>query len=406
MNNYKKITVTIILLEIVLILGCNVLLLQKGRTSEDKTYLVDIKRAAEQLREGKAEREIDLANYKTLLRISRFQPEHLYQNDYRIESINGQLYCFEYEKEKDITGLWIVNGMFFFLLLITGVLLYLIGKKIIQPFDSMNYLVQELAKGNLSVPMKAEKSKLFGRFLWGLDMLRETLEQNKIREFALIKEKKTLILSLSHDIKTPLSAIELYAKALEQNLYQEEKRTELIKGIQHNTAEIKKYVNQITKASREEFLSLKVENKEFYLQDAMDIIEKYYKEKMYSNHTEYCVDKVQNCLIYGDLDRTVEVLQNVIENALKYGDGEKIHITFGEEEDCKLITVKNTGASLDGEELPHIFDSFYRGSNSTKVRGSGLGLYICKELLHKMDGDIFAKIKENTFCVTLVLRKM
>lgn len=406
MNNYKKITVTVLLLELVLILGSNLLLMQKSKIGQEKEYLVDIKRAAEQLREGKEERDIDLDNYKTLLHISRFQPEHLYQNDYRIESIHGQLYCFEYKKEKNVTWLWIVNGMFFCLLFITGILFYFTGKKIIQPFDAMNYLVQELAKGNLSVPIKEQKSKLFGRFLWGLDMLREKLEQDKVRELELIKEKKTLILSLSHDIKTPLSAIELYTKALEQNLYQEEKKKELVKGIQHNTAEIKRYVNQITKASREEILSLKVENKEFYLQEAMDIIERYYKEKMLSNHTEYCVDKVQNCLIYGDLDRTVEVLQNVIENALKYGNGEKIHLTFGEEEDCKLITVENTGASLDGEELPHIFDSFYRGSNSVKVKGSGLGLYICKELLHKMDGDIFAKIKENTFRVTIVLRKM
>lgn len=77
----------------------------------------------------------------------------------------------------------------------------------------------ELAKGNLSVPIKAEKSKFLGRFLWGMDMLRETLEGNKEKELALQKEKKTLILSLTHDIRTPLSAIRLYAKALAEEIY-------------------------------------------------------------------------------------------------------------------------------------------------------------------------------------------
>ena len=76
--------------------------------------------------------------------------------------------------------------------------------------------------GNLSVPVKAEKSKFFGRFLWGMDMLREKLESDKIRELELEKEKKTLVLSLSHDIRTPLSAIDLYTKALATNLYDKE----------------------------------------------------------------------------------------------------------------------------------------------------------------------------------------
>ena len=59
------------------------------------------------------------------------------------------------------------------------------------------------------------------------------------------------------------------------------------------------------------------------------------------------------------------------------------------------------------EEMAHIFDSFYRGSNSEHVRGSGLGLYISKELLHKMDGEIYAgTTKDNEFTVTIVLRKI
>lgn len=110
-------------------------------------------------------------------------------------------------------------------------------------------------------------------------------------------------------------------------------------------------------------------------------------------------------MIHGDFDRIVEVLQNVIENAIKYGDGKKITINLDEEENCKLLTVCNGGCSLAEEELPHIFDSFYRGSNSEKQEGSGLGLYICKELMHKMDGDLFAKIKDREFYMTVVLRK-
>ena len=65
-----------------------------------------------------------------------------------------------------------------------------IGKKIIKPFEQMQSLTEDLAKGNLSMPVKAEKSKFLGRFLWGMDMLRETLESNKEKRTRAAKRKK------------------------------------------------------------------------------------------------------------------------------------------------------------------------------------------------------------------------
>lgn len=100
------------------------------------------------------------------------------------------------------------------------------------------------------------------------------------------------------------------------------------------------------------------------------------------------------------------MLKNAMENAIKYGDGKSIKIDVSEEENCKLISIKNTGCNVPENELSHIFDSFYRGNNSKKQSGSGLGLYICKQLMHKIDGDIFAKIIDNnSFEITILVRK-
>lgn len=153
-------------------------------------------------------------------------------------------------------------------------------------------------------------------------------------------------------------------------------------------------------------MSLDVQNSEVYLSDILKEVDEYYKDKCKQLHIEFQVEQVNNCILFGDKDRIVEVIQNIMENAVKYGDGRFISISFEEEENCKLITVTNTGCSIREEELHHLFDSFYRGSNSEKVNGNGLGLYICKELMHKMDGDIFAKIYDGKFCITVVLRKM
>ena len=138
---------------------------------------------------------------------------------------------------------WILMNISLGILFLLSVFLVLsIGAKVIKPFQEMQYLTEELAKGNLSMPIKAEKSKYFGRFLWSMDMLRDTLESNREKELELQKEKKTLILSLTHDIKTPLSAIHLYTKALAAGLYStEERRLEVYRGIEKNVKDMEDY---------------------------------------------------------------------------------------------------------------------------------------------------------------------
>ena len=107
--------------------------------------------------------------------------------------------------------------------------------------------------------------------------------------------------------------------------------------------------------------------------------------------TDFFVGEYGDCLISGDLDRSVEVVQNIMENAIKYGDGKEISISFSEEEGCILIAVKNSG--------------FWRGANAENLKGSGLGLYICRQLMHKMNGEVFAQINDGDMCVTAVFGK-
>ncbi|MBQ3692750.1 MAG: ATP-binding protein [Clostridia bacterium] len=79
-----------------------------------------------------------------------------------------------------------------------------------------------------------------------------------------------------------------------------------------------------------------------------------------------------------------------------------MRLTFANEENCKLISVINSGCTLNDNEITHIFDSFYRGSNVGSNSGNGLGLYICRQLIRKMKGEIFAETKNGEMTVTAV----
>lgn len=302
----------------------------------------------------------------------------------------------------------LVNGIALILLGAVVVFLLYIRQRLLLPFYNLSELPFELSKGNLTIPLQENKDRFFGRFVWGMDLLREHLEENKARELELQKEKKLLLLSLSHDIKTPLSAIKLYAKALSKNLYQEEaKKREIAENINEKVDEIEGYISEIVEASNEDFLLFDVNNREFYIREALEQIREYYEEKMALNQIEFGIGVYRNCLVYGDAERLVEVLQNIIENAIKYGDGRKIWLEISrEEEECE-IRVFNTGCMLPDKEIPHIFDSFFRGSNVGKKPGSGLGLYICRQLMHLMEGEVTASViseeRENIMVVLVAV---
>ena len=411
MNKFKIFTFWIVIVEILLIVSVNALYFYQNNDSDGRLYLVEARRVMKEIEEQKLEASeietMSLNKYDTIVGIRAFVAGEACDNDYLVEEIAGKLYRIEYAEERSSRLPLYINILLFGMLIVTMIVLVYVYNKVLKPFQDMSNLSYELAKGNLSMPVKEEKSKLFGRFLWGMDMLREKLEDNREKELEFQKERKTLILSLSHDIKTPLSSIELYSKALSEDLYDtQERKDEALQGIARNVKEIKGYVDEIVAASREDFLNLEVSMGEFYLSETMKAIESYYQDKLSVIHTEFQVDEISECLVKGDKNRMVEVLQNVMENAIKYGDGKHIRISFSEEEDCKLIHIENSGCNLKKEELPSLFDSFYRGSNSTGMKGSGLGLYICKTLMCKMDGEIFAGIKEDVFGVTIVIRKV
>ena len=121
--------------------------------------------------------------------------------------------------------------------------------------------------------------------------------------------------------------------------------------------------------------------------------------------TDFKIGSYENNLLTGDMDRALEAMENLMENAFKYGDGKEIRRDFYEEDYCQVISVFNTGAPAAEEEMPHLFDSFYRGSNAGDKTGNGLGLYISRQIMQKMNGEIFAQRTADGMQFCLVDRK-
>ncbi len=216
MSKFRKAAVGIIIVEILLIMLSNVLIFA-SLGKDDSLCIVEAKQVARRLAAEPAA-NIDLNEYETIIRIEPFDGSEVNYR-YIVAESGGELYRIGYEEKIDYKTVVIVDVCLAVMFVFTvGVVIY-IDRKVLKPFSSMTDMTVDLAKGNLTAPVKQEKSRYFGKFIWGMDMLRENLEESKRKELEYQKEKKTLVLSLSHDIKTPLSAIELYTKALKEGIY-------------------------------------------------------------------------------------------------------------------------------------------------------------------------------------------
>lgn len=401
-----------VLMGALLVAGNMLLFTWEKKEPSGREYRVEINRLAGEIEEKQVE-NVCLSNCEYVVSIVKLEKEDdVYKQlsqagdrDYLVKEIAGEYYRFDYERKQTVNQnqYLLLNGICLVCFAFGIVFLLYMRQNIIKPFSKLQDMPFQLAKGNLTMPLKEEKRRFFGRFIWGMDLLREHLEQQKIRELALEKEKKTFVLSLSHDTKTPLSAIKLYAKALSKGLYKDKsKQIEIAENINEKADEIEGYLSKIIQSQKEDFLDLQMEKGEFYLSHLMEAIGAFYQDKLEYLQVEFQQKAYQDCLLIGDEQRAIEVLQNMMENAIKYGDGNKIILESNLEEDCILVTVKNSGCTLELAEEPHIFDAFWRGQNSKRAQGSGLGLYICKELMHKMEGEMVARIEGDMMWVSAI----
>lgn len=328
---------------------------------------------------------LNQGNYQMLILPAK-QTDTFYEFTYKASSIPQQL-------------ILMINVFFLFLLLFVGGIAWYLYTQILQPFHQMKHMVTALKNRDFSYTLPQTKRGYFKDFLWAIDVMKDELAHHEQQELKLMKEKKTMIASLTHDIKTPLSNIRLYTDAQKEKLYPEEV---IRHRIYENCDKIDQYVKEIMNTAKEELFDFTIELKEVYMSEICEILQ-HEQERIALALVAYVQDTYEDCLVYTDLNRLREVINNVIDNALKYGDGGWIHISFYVEDGHQIIKLENSGKGIAQVDANQIFQSFYRGQQETSLTGNGLGLYICKVLMRAMEGDIFMSQAEGSVAFHIVL---
>ncbi|MDE7284721.1 MAG: sensor histidine kinase, partial [Lachnospiraceae bacterium] len=294
MKAFRRLCIAVIIIFLLLTAILNIFLVG-AKDNNEGIYRIEAKRLADEIAETG---NYNLEEYPHITGV--FTGDGLYRSDehYLIIEADGTLYRVEYTVGNGQHSIVAVNCVLGALFLLMIGLLYYIREHIIVPFGRLNDVPQELAKGNLAVPIPEEKSRYFGKFTWGVNLLRESIEESRKKEISMQRDKKLLLLSLSHDIKTPLSAIKLNAKALAKGLYNDdEKRRAAAESINTRADEIERFVSEITKAAGEDFMSFEVTQGEAFLSVIITKIEARYAPQLALSGTEFAIQKYDESIL-------------------------------------------------------------------------------------------------------------
>lgn len=286
--------------------------------------------------------------------------------------------------------------IFAVLALLCTLYIIMLNRLVIRPFKKLQSFALNVARGNLDVPLSMDRSNLFGAFTESFDIMREQLATARQREYEANRSKKELVASLSHDVKTPVASIKAVSELMLLRV-DDEKLIRQLNMIHSKAEQINGLVTDMFHATLEELKELKVNVTEEYSSVLNTII----ANVNLDNRITF--DAFPKCLILIDVTRLQQVFDNILGNSYKYA-GTHVRISSYITSAYLHIEITDFGKGVEEDELPLLFNKFYRGRNASGQTGAGLGLYISKYLMQSMGGDISCHNRDNGFTVKLQIK--
>lgn len=289
-----------------------------------------------------------------------------------------------------------MGGGMLLLLFIAGLgyILYL-NRMVIEPFGRMQRFARHVARGELDFPLSMDRNHLFGAFTESFDMMREELAAARKNEYLANKSKKELVAGLSHDIKTPVASIKAIAELMLVEAG-EGKSARQLQKLYSKADQIDRLVTDMFHSALEELNELQVRITEEHSSVLCDII----RNADFSG--AITAQQVPECILATDELRLQQVVDNVVHNARKYA-GTGINVSFILREGYLEAEFADDGPGVPEEELPFIFQKYYRGSQAAGLSGAGLGLYISRQLMRRMLGEMEGYNRPGGFTVKLLI---
>ncbi|OIJ18681.1 hypothetical protein BKP45_15925 [Anaerobacillus alkalidiazotrophicus] len=275
----------------------------------------------------------------------------------------------------------------------------ILSKKLSYPLIQMEQVTRRIAKGNLDTKLQVSSKDEIGSLGEAINDLAEDLRRYR-------NGRNEFFANISHELRTPLTYIKGYSRVLKEELYKSnEEKNQYLNIIDNETTRLTNLISDLSDLSMIEEGKINLNN---VFIDVSELVEEVYLKTKFRAQEKglgYTLEKPSEPpLILGDELRLEQIFINLIENAIRYTDSGKVSIEIVTKQKVVKIVIMDTGVGISAEDLPFIFERFYRveKSRSRKYGGSGLGLSIVKRLVELQNGTITIKSKLNVGTTVVV----
>ena len=283
-----------------------------------------------------------------------------------------------------------------------------------RPLAKLQEATKQIRDGNLDFTLEVEDDNEFGQLCQDFEEMRIRLKESTEEKIQYDKESKELISNISHDLKTPITAIKGYVEGIMDGVASSpEKLNKYIRTIYNKANDMDRLIDELTFYSKIDtnkipytFSKINVAG---YFRDCVDEVgvelEARGVELGYFNYVD------EDVMVIADAEQLKRVINNIIGNSIKYMDKKQgiINIRILDVGDFVQVEIEDNGKGIGAKELPNIFDRFYRtdSSRNSSKGGSGIGLSIVKKIIEDHGGKIWATSKEGVGTeIHFVLRKI
>ncbi len=294
-----------------------------------------------------------------------------------------------------------------------GGMIIWIYRGVAVPLGKMKDATQKIKEGNLDFELKVETEDEIGQLCQDFEEMRIRLKDNAEEKIENDIRSKELISNISHDLKTPITAIKGYVEGIMDGVADTpEKMDRYIRTIYNKANDMDLLINELTLYSKIDANRIPYDFKTLLVGDYFDDCATDLKIDIesrgitfeYSNYVESGVK------VIADPEQLKRVINNIVSNAVKYMDkkNKNVHLRVKDVGDFVQVEIEDNGKGIGAKELPYIFERFYRTdtSRNSATGGSGIGLSIVKRIIEEHGGNIWATSKEGTGTIMyFVIRK-
>ena len=272
-----------------------------------------------------------------------------------------------------------------------------IYRSIAVPLVKLKKATKNIKEGNLDFVLEVEGNDEFSQLCQDFEEMRKRLKESTEEKILMDKENKELISNISHDLKTPITAVKGYVEGIMDGVADTpEKKVKYVRTIYNKTNEMDHLINELTFYSKIDtnripytFSKLNVED---YFSDCAEELglemETRGIELVYANYVEKGVQ------VIADGEQIRRVIHNIVSNAIKYMEKPRgiIQLRVKDVGDFIQVEIEDNGKGIAAKDLPYIFDRFYRTdvSRNSSKGGSGIGLSIVKKIMEDHGGKVWA----------------